>query len=394
MDDADKEEARADHRPVSCAAVALALAWLSLALPGAPASAPVVTLGIGLVLSAAFERWHQHWFNARAISLVAFAMVWIVAMLAADAPALSASRSAAWLAGAIVLLLCQVRFRSADFLLIGTGLYAAGLLSAAAVLLHSRGADPAQTVIDQLDSILLVVPNDIAIAALLVPLIMLTPLSQRARWWALGLGQLMVLLAAIALHSRLGILTILITTASAIMQRRPGLAVGWLGVIGIGIGLALALREQWAAWIGSGDSIAVRWTLWQSAWGMFVDQPWFGIGPQLFGEQLAAYLVAPLADTRAMPWPHNLWLETLLGLGIVGGVVFVGVLLLHVKALISLNRRFAVPLIVSGTGWICLATFEASWLRFGVVMHFTTWCALLGAAYSVTRGADDEIEFW
>lgn len=385
MEDADQEGAGADHRPVSFAAIALTLAWLTLALPGAPASAPVAMLGIGVVLSAAFDRWHQRWFNARTISLAAFAMVWIVAMLAADAPALSASRSAAWLAGAIILLLCQVRFRSADFSLIGTGLYAAGLLLAVAVLLQSRGADPAQTVIDQLDSILLVVPNDIAIAALLVPLIMLTPLSERARWWALGLGQLLVLLAAIALHSRIGMLTLLITTACAIKPRRLGLGVYWLGVIGIGLALALALREQWAIWISSADSIAVRWTLWQSAWAMFVDQPWIGIGPQLFGEQLANYLVAPLADTRAMPWPHNLWLETLLGLGIIGGGVFLGVLLFHVKALGSLDCRVAVPLIVSGTGWICLATFEATWLRFGVVMHFTTWCALLGAACSGTK---------
>lgn len=118
---------------------------------------------------------------------------------------------------------------------------------------------------------------------------------------------------------------------------------------------------------------------------MFVDQPWFGIGPQLFGEQLAHYLVAPLADTRAMPWPHNLWLETLLGLGIFGSGVFLGVLLLHVKALSSLDWRFAVPLMVSGAGWICLATFEATWLRFGVVMHFTTWCALLGAVCSMKK---------
>ncbi|HMA98758.1 MAG TPA: O-antigen ligase family protein [Wenzhouxiangella sp.] len=383
MEDADQERASADHRPVSFAAVALVLAWLSLALPGAPASVPVATLGMGLVLSAAFERWHQRWFNARAISLVAFAMAWIAAMLAADAPALSASRSAAWLAGAIILLLCQVRFRSADFLLIGTGLYAAGLLSATAVLLQSRGVAPAQTVIDQLDSILLVVPNDIAIAALLVPLIMLTPWSERARWWALGSGQLLVLLAAVALQSRLGVLTILITTAIATMQRRPGLAVGFVGVIGIG--LALALREQWVPWVSSADSIAVRWTLWQSAWAMFVDQPWLGIGPQLFGEALDSYLVAPLADTRAMPWPHNLWLETLLCLGIFGSGVFMCVLVLHVQALGKLDHRFAVPLIVSGAGWLCLATFEASWLRFGVVLHFSTWCALLGAACSMTK---------
>lgn len=383
MEDAEQERASADHRPVSFAAVALALAWLSLALPGAPASVPVATLGMGLVLSAAFERWNPRWFNARAISLVAFAMAWIVAMLTADATALSVSRSAAWLAGGIILLLCQIRFRSADFLLVGTGLYAAGLLSACAVLFQSRGAVPAQTVIDQLDSILLVVPNDIALAALLVPLILLTPLSERVRWWALGLGQLLVLLAAIALQSRVGVLTILITTATAMMQRRPGWLVFLLGIIGIG--LALALREQWAAWIGAADSIAVRWTLWQSAWAMFADQPWFGIGPQLFGERLADYLNAPLADTRAMPWPHNLWLETLAGLGIFGGGVFIGVLLLHLNALSSLDCRFAVPLILSGAGWICLATFEATWLRFGVIMHFTTWCALLGAACSGTK---------
>ncbi|MEE4330634.1 MAG: O-antigen ligase family protein [Wenzhouxiangella sp.] len=383
MEDTDPKRAGADHRPVSFAAAALALAWLTLALPGAPASAPVAMLGIGLVLSAAFERWHPRWLNPRAIGLLAFAMVWIVAMLASDTPALSASRSAAWLAGVMILLLCQIRFRSADFLLIGASLYAAGLLSATAVLLQSRGSGPAQTVIDELDSILLVVPNDIAIAALLVPMILLAPFPERARWWALGLGQLMVLLAAIALQSRLGMLTILITTGAVMMQRRPGLLAFSLGIIGIG--LALSLREQWAAWISAGDSITVRWTLWRSAWAMFVDQPWLGIGPQLFGEQLADYLIAPLADTRAMPWPHSLWLETLLGLGIFGSGVFLGVLVLHVRALGRLDRRLALPLLVSGAGWLCLATFEASWLRFGVVLHFSTWCALLGAACSMTK---------
>jgi O-antigen ligase len=324
--------------------------------------------------------------NARTIGLVTFAMVWIAAMLVGDDPALSASRSAAWLAGAVILLLGHVRFRDADFMLIGAGLYAAGLLSAAAVLLQWGSAASAQSMIDQIDSILLVVPNDIAIAALLVPLIMLSPFSERIRWCALGLGQILLLTAAIALQSRLGMLTVLVTTVAATLLARPRLAVGVFGVLGItGISLALALREHWADWVFSGDSIAVRWTLWQSAWAMFVDQPWLGIGPQLFGERLPTVLAAPLPDARAMPWPHSLWLETLLGLGIFGAGAFLGGLLLHVVALSRLEARFAVPLMISGMGWVCLATFEASWLRFGVVLHFATWCALIGAACSMKR---------
>ncbi|MEN1728636.1 MAG: hypothetical protein AAGJ52_09355, partial [Pseudomonadota bacterium] len=148
MDDADQSVGSSDHRRISFAALALTLMWLLLVVPGVPGSAPVIVLGVGLALSAAFERWHPRWLSAPNVSLLAFALAWIIAALAGEDPALSASRSAAWLAGATILLFGQVRFRQADFLLIGTGLYSAGLVLAAAVLLHSHGADSAQSVVD------------------------------------------------------------------------------------------------------------------------------------------------------------------------------------------------------------------------------------------------------
>lgn len=85
-------------------------------------------------------------------------------------------------------------------------------------------------------------------------------------------------------------------------------------------------------------------TIWRTAWGLFLEHPWFGYGPS------ARLPILPHGACPAYPSPHNLYLSLLLYSGLVGFVLFwlcEAVVLRRLLRLTSgLQRRFALAVML------------------------------------------------
>jgi hypothetical protein len=177
-----------------------------------------------------------------------------------------------------------------------------------------------------LASPILVVPNDVALLAVLLPAYLL-PLRLRPRSVAAVLGALaaaVTLLACVALQSRTGLLTALVSlTALAILWRSRPLLIVTLTtpLVALVVDQMLLGGHLTAKFASFWDT---RFALWVTAWQMFVDAPLVGNGPNTFGALYPQYIAAldtggllPV-DGRVVPWPHNLYLEMLAERGFVG----------------------------------------------------------------------------
>ncbi|GFH63234.1 MAG: O-antigen ligase [Candidatus Desulfovibrio kirbyi] len=68
-----------------------------------------------------------------------------------------------------------------------------------------------------------------------------------------------------------------------------------------------------------------RWSLWELAWRVFMEHPWFGSGAGQYNAAFRALGLAPAHDEITISHPHNLYLDILYAHGIVGfclGMVF------------------------------------------------------------------------
>ena len=65
------------------------------------------------------------------------------------------------------------------------------------------------------------------------------------------------------------------------------------------------------------NSVAMRWVLYREAVAMFVDRPWRGVGAASFGRH---------SCTGVMGFPHSTILQTFAELGVMGGLLFVGLM--------------------------------------------------------------------
>jgi tetratricopeptide (TPR) repeat protein/O-antigen ligase len=90
-------------------------------------------------------------------------------------------------------------------------------------------------------------------------------------------------------------------------------------VVGVGLLLTSRLAEH-----SSGD--AVRMDLWRSAGAMFLDHPFTGVGPGVYGIELRTYRNPRLARDHVMS-AHNLYLNIAAEMGIPGFLVAVWVIL-------------------------------------------------------------------
>ena len=74
----------------------------------------------------------------------------------------------------------------------------------------------------------------------------------------------------------------------------------------------------------------LRGELWNSAWRMWQDQPWFGVGPGHFDHRFRQY--RPDAVQMRPDRVHNDYLNLLTDYGVVGGVLVAGILLASLAA--------------------------------------------------------------
>lgn len=208
----------------------------------------------------------------------------------------------------------------------------------------------------------LVVPNDLAWIACLLPFLRVSAGRALERGAALALASL-----ALWLHA----LTLLAATLSAVLVHallRRGLRLfspAWLVPAAAALLGALLIAAHWS------PSMLARLQLWTAALEVFADHP-LGVGAHNFVLAYRDSSVVPagtLIDPRLTPWPHSLPLEVLAELGAPG--------LLALIAVAATLRRRAASLCGTRQPWACataaallvfalLAITESSFLRLWV----------------------------
>ena len=132
-----------------------------------------------------------------------------------------------------------------------------------------------------------------------------------------------------------------------------------------------------------------RWSLWELAWRVFCENPWFGAGAGQYNAAFRGLALTPAHDPVSISHPHNLYLDILYAHGIVGfilGMVFLfGFLLWGYK-------RIQPALLAEWQGktrglyWRFAAAFwigYACWLVNGIFGHdfYRSWWLGLAMSY-------------
>jgi len=257
---------------------------------------------------------------------------------------------------------------------------------------------------------LLVIPNDICAAAILL----VCPLS------LIGAAG-----ASRALRG-LGIVTVgLIFFAMVVLRTRTGFLIAgvelfvaslvWRRVLLLIVPAALLLAAG-DAWIGShtieklfydnnmdNHGVAGRLGLWASAWGMFMDAKLLGHGAQAFGPEHRAYLPAwsPRFPERRVLWAHSLFLETLADQGVIGVIALLTLLLhpLTTSCLVVMKSGrgprliFDVALGIAGlAGFFIAAALELTFIRRWVPIVMFAVVGFAAKALSEHRSSESAAE--
>jgi O-antigen ligase len=229
--------------------------------------------------------------------------------------------------------------------------------------------------------LLLVVPNDICVAAILLAFPLALLASQETRGAARGLAAVTIGLTFLAM---------------AILRTRTGFLVALTELLAVGLvwprwllwllpaALLLAAMDQL---VGShtieklflansldNHGVAGRLGLWVSAWEMFRTAPLFGHGAQSFGTEHGVHLPpwSPRFPERRVMWAHSLYVETLAEQGLAGGAALM-ILLWHPLCRLrggvlgsqgSAQRRSEIVCAFGGlAGFLVAAGFEVSFIR-------------------------------
>ena len=139
-----------------------------------------------------------------------------------------------------------------------------------------------------------------------------------------------------------------------------------------------------------------RWNLWELAWRVFCDAPWFGAGAGQYNAAFRALGLTPSHDPITISHPHNMYLDILCAHGIVGfipGMVFLfgflcwgyrrirpGLLAEWRDKADSLYWRLAAAFWVGYAGWLVNGIFGHDFYR-------TWWLALAMSYLGVMIGA-------
>jgi O-antigen ligase len=132
-----------------------------------------------------------------------------------------------------------------------------------------------------------------------------------------------------------------------------------------------------------------RWSLWELAWRVFLEYPWFGAGAGQYNTAFRALGLTPAHDAITISHPHNLYLDILYAHGLVG---FAAGMIFLLGFLVWGYRRIRPGLAAewtdknAGLYWRFAATFWiafAGWLVNGVFGHdfYRIWWLALAMSY-------------
>jgi O-antigen ligase len=215
-----------------------------------------------------------------------------------------------------------------------------------------------------------------------------------------------VMLGGVALAgSRGGYITtgvVLVFVVSAVVR---GATRRWwpvLAVLALGLAAGVAgafsvesLRERFFnPELNSGGLEASRFWMWQAAWSIFLDHPWFGAGPALYNAFYGRY--RDPVDQSIPEYAHNDYLQALSDYGIVGFGLMALVTVVFLVSARRIHRRWTQRGTAEPSGWHWphwLETDRASrsaWLLGGVaavmacLLHSAVDFHLHFGAYALT----------
>ena len=402
--------ARSASRASTLASIGVCGYLIALALPMAvPFDVPLVFLVV-LATVAALVGLHQ----ARPpVSLASLAVLgFVLARVLSSVLGSDAGRSLRLMAPflpALVLFLVLSEWVETKRQIVGVYVCLAGAALALAITLTSSawlggGADAAAWA-EVIRTPLLVVKNDVSIAAILAPLALAIAWMRPQRLVAVAVLAALALLIGIIvlLQSRTGLLTAMVAivafTALAgrrLPARHAVRAIGGIVTVALvvdacfGFHFVTKIAEDWQ---GRG-----RLALWAAALSMFHSAPVLGHGASSYvAHYRAAMPELPswvTTESHVTPWPHNLYLELLAEQGLVGLLAFlalagVGLFLL---ARIVRSRHADVRCLGAGAGaaliaFLTAAFFELSFLRVWVTIVLFTVLGLLAALDRLAKRA-------
>jgi O-antigen ligase len=136
-----------------------------------------------------------------------------------------------------------------------------------------------------------------------------------------------------------------------------------------------------------------RWSLWELAWRIFCEHPWFGAGAGQYNTAFRALGLAPARDAITISHPHNLFLDLLYAHGLVGfslGMVFLFGFLIwgfrRIRANLAAGWKDRLYWRLAAAFWIAYASWFANGL-FGHDFYRTWWLGLAMSYLGVMAGA-------
>lgn len=173
-----------------------------------------------------------------------------------------------------------------------------------------------------------------------------------------------------------------------LLRRQPGRTLSWRAWAPVAIACACAFLFALCQPRRLGlDQLLQdgRWSLWELAWRVFLENPWLGAGAGQYNDAFRALGLSPARDAITISHPHDLYLDMLYAHGLVGfalGMIFLGGFLLWGWRI--LRPQLATPAPASywqlaGCFWLAYA----AWLVNGIFGHdfYRIWWLALAMSY-------------
>jgi O-antigen ligase len=381
------------HIAAAAVAVFLASYWLPLTIDFGLIA---LTLGATAALLFSPESRFSLWPWPHAL-VIAFAASLVLSILLSGHPQLSLVLSLPFVPATLLyLVLSQYVRKGRGVAIVQTGLSVGAGLTALVVLLGSvyQRADPVG-LIKSLAIPILVVPNDLLLLAICIPLILSGALASKMLFLKIFfmISTVLCLAAIVMVNSR----SALVASAFglfivAVFQRGRWM---WISIIGGAAGLlaldgirGFSLLLKFA----QAPQCDPRQPLWAAAARLWSEHPLLGYGMhnyrELYRDRIESFALpaCSMVDGRLTPWPHNLFLELLSSQGVVGALPFAVLIAWGVarsyrtaRYVDDADRLLAVGLLGSFGAFIFASLIELTFLRYWVVIMVATLIGLAAA---------------
>ncbi|MCB0072736.1 MAG: O-antigen ligase family protein [Caldilineaceae bacterium] len=118
------------------------------------------------------------------------------------------------------------------------------------------------------------------------------------------------------------------------MRMRGAVSVGVIGGLAVVALVLLVMLPR----LANTATVLERVDIWRATLALWRDVPIFGVGAGGFYWTFPAYIPVQAAIDPNLRHPHNVWLETLAGWGVLGGIWMVGLLVQLVRTASALSR--------------------------------------------------------